>query len=154
MKSPNALPPQLALDAKARSDSSLAKVLAHRAALTTKFQAGKLTPDEVKALGLAKFCRQAGVGENFLNGDKYRDDVKPEIKKFLRDLKKLAKNGSADLENAGGANDGNDLELRFSRVCDLLHEARLTLHSKRQIIRTLSSGAGPTVVSISGNKSP
>jgi hypothetical protein len=153
MTSGRQIPIHLALAAKARSDTSLAKILAHKDNLTAKFQSGRMSVKEVMALGLGEFCRQADVGENLLNGDKYRDDVKPGIKSFIKDLKKLAKERSTDPEQTGStANPQPDLEVRLSRVCDLLHEARLTLHSKRHIIRTLTSRKGRVVVGISDDE--
>ncbi len=150
----NSLPPQLAFKAKARSDSALAKVLAHRETLTAEFESGKLNVEDVEALGLAEFCRQAGVGANFLNGDKYRNDVKLEIKSFLKNLKKLTKALSVrETQDYVSATIEDNLEVKFSRLRDQLHEARLSLHAKRKVIRALSSGNRPGVVPISDDKS-
>ncbi|MGO7035416.1 hypothetical protein [Rhizobium ruizarguesonis] len=150
MTKKGALPVQLALEAKARSDSALGKVLAHKKAVTAKFQAGKISLEEVMAFGLGNFCQQAGVGKNFLNGKKYQIDVKPEIKSFIKELKKLAKErGGGQSKDDVREEAGDDLEAKFGRVCDLLHEARLLLHSKRRIIKTLSSRKGAAVVQIS-----
>ncbi len=137
----------LLLDAKTRSDDKVALVLAERERLNNLFNAGKLTADEIAELKLGSFCRQAGVGENFLNGDLHKESLKPKIKQFIRQLKKRwEERNDASQGNTAVADSELELETSNTRLKDMLHAARLQLHAQRKIIRSLSEGNSPKVV--------
>ncbi|MGO6849600.1 hypothetical protein ACCS68_04250 [Rhizobium beringeri] len=134
----------LQLIAKKRSDAALSAIQDARDGLTRDFHAGRLTPQDLAALTLGSFCVRAGLGPNFLNGEKYKEHVKPEIKEFIKKLKATAANERAAPPR--GPTYTERLELSNARLRDQVHAARLLLHEKRSVIRTISRKAEAKVV--------
>ncbi|WP_156387057.1 MULTISPECIES: hypothetical protein [unclassified Rhizobium] len=134
-------------DAKARTTGKVALVMAEMARLNKLFDTGKLTRAETAELGLGSFCRQAGVGENFLNGDLHRETLKPRIQNFIKQLKaRSVETNDAPLSTTISRDSQEQLSTSNMRLKDMLHSARLHLHAKRQIIKSLSEGHSPKVV--------
>ncbi|KQV28835.1 hypothetical protein [Rhizobium sp. Root1204] len=146
---------KLALTAKARSDQSVARIQSFKLQLADKLRKGILSQSDADQLGLASFCRQAGVGENFLNGPLYKDSLKNDIKLFIARIKasyiEKQKEGHSRLS---AEHTQADTEVALNRLKDMLHAARIQLHAKRQIIKSLSQRNSPTVVSLKPKAPP
>ncbi|NTH25686.1 hypothetical protein G6K83_11445, partial [Agrobacterium rhizogenes] len=134
----------------------LGLVYACRDRLTADFHAARLSMREIDELGLARFYQLAGVGKNFLNGKKYRSDIKPEIKAFISSLKDAARTQKAMISGDEGKPNDELANLRIanSRLRDIIHEAKIRLHAKRQMIKSLSTRPSPAVVPLSGKRTP
>ncbi|MGO7861705.1 hypothetical protein ACC676_08855 [Rhizobium ruizarguesonis] len=146
---------RLAVARKKVSDEKLRLIYACRDRLTLEFHAGRLSKGEIDQLGLAKFYELAGVGKNFLNGRKYRQAVKPEIKLFIRNLKASTPRSEAlHGEEIELRADAEDLHTANQRLRDIIHETRMELHAKRRVIKALSTQSGSTVVSLAEKRPP
>ena len=151
MASSKGLPAHLAAARQRDSNDKLARVEKLRDKIKADAKAGRLSWKYVDQLGLASFCLEAGVSENYLNGKRLREGIKPEIKALIAKLKRQMNEAASEELNPDGAPDTQklqDLQVQNARLVSMLHAARLQLHSQRQIIKSLRERCAPKVVSL------
>jgi hypothetical protein len=103
MASSKGLPAHLAAARQRDSNDKLARVKKLRDKIKADAKAGRLTRKYVNQLGLASFCLEAGVSENYLNGKRLREGIKPEIKALIAKLKRQMNEAASEELNPDGA---------------------------------------------------